>query len=174
LLFLFGNPDSTDKIQNKTFTMARHKKRIYDKEPEPKLEISSLIDICFLLLIYFLVTSTLVPRETDLDMRLPASTKSEGQPEIEPLFIRVDANGTIFTGVGAAQQALDSDIEERAVPMLSAQLELYATAARNAKSTPLVQIYADANASQQRVIDVLNALAKVKIESVTFTDLLDP
>jgi len=154
--------------------MARHKKRIHDEEAPPKLEISSLIDICFLLLIYFLVTSTLVPRETDLDMRLPAATKSEGQPEIEPLFIRVDSNGTIFTGVGPAQQALDSDSQERSLPMLSAQLELYATAARGANSTPLVQIYAEDNTSQQRVIDVLNALAKVNIVSVTFTDLIDP
>lgn len=153
--------------------MARHKKRKPYQDDPPKLEISSLIDICFLLLIYFLVTSTLIPRETDLDMRLPAQVQSDAQPEIEPLFIRVDANGTIFSGTGAAQQALDSDDTNRAVPLLAAQLELYATAARGANSTPLVQIYADGNASQQRVIDVLNALAKVKIESVTFTDLIE-
>jgi len=154
--------------------MARHKKRRPYEDDPPKLEISSLIDICFLLLIYFLVTSTLVPRETDLDMRLPAQVQSEAQPDIEPLFIRLDSNGTIFTGTGAAQQVLDSNPDERGVPLLSAQLELYATAARGANSNPLVQIYADGNASQQRVIDVLNALAKVEISSVTFTDLIDP
>ena len=155
--------------------MARHKQRIpYSDEP-PQLDISSLIDVCFLLLIYFLVTSTLVPRETDLDMRLPAQVQSDAQqPEIDPFFIRIDANGTIFMGVGAAQQTLDTDPEARNLPLLSASLELYATAARGANSTPLVQIYADGNASQQRVIDVLNALARVKITSVTFTDLVDP
>jgi biopolymer transport protein ExbD len=153
--------------------MARHKKRRPYEDDPPKLEISSLIDICFLLLIYFLVTSTLIPRETDLDMRLPAQVQSDSQPDIEPLFIRVDANGTIFSGTGAAQQALDSNEADRNVPLLAAQLELYATAARSGGSTPLVQIYADGNASQQRVIDVLNALARVSITSVTFTDLLD-
>lgn len=153
--------------------MARHKKRKPYEDIDPKLEISSLIDICFLLLIYFLVTSTLIPRETDLDMRLPAQVQSESQPDIEPLFIRVDGNGAIFSGTGAAQQSLDSNESERNVPLLSAQLDLYATAARGANSTPLVQIYADGNASQQRVIDVLNALARVNITSVTFTDLLD-
>lgn len=153
--------------------MARHKKRKPYEDIDPKLEISSLIDICFLLLIYFLVTSTLIPRETDLDMRLPAQVQSESQPDIEPLFIRVDGNGAIFSGTGAAQQPLDSNESERNVPLLSAQLDLYATAARGANSTPLVQIYADGNASQQRVIDVLNALARVNITSVTFTDLLD-
>lgn len=154
--------------------MARHKKRRPYQDDPPKLEISSLIDICFLLLIYFLVTSTLVPRETDLDMRLPAQVQSDSTPEIEPMFIRIDANGTIFSGTGAAQQTLDTDATVRDVPLLASQLDLYASAARGADSTPLVQIYADGNASQQRVIDVLNALAKVRITSVTFTDLLDP
>ncbi len=154
--------------------MARHKKRIPYKDDPPRLEISSLIDICFLLLIYFLVTSTLIPKETDLDMRLPASTQSDAQPEIEPFFIRVDANGTIFMGTGAAQQTLDTNPEDRDVPMLTASLDLYAAAARGANSTPLVQIYADGNTKQQRVIDVLNALARAKITSVTFTDLIDP
>jgi len=154
--------------------MARHKKRTPYKDDPPRLEISSLIDICFLLLIYFLVTSTLIPKETDLDMRLPASTQSDAQPEIEPFFIRVDANGTIFMGTGAAQQTLDTNPEDRDVPMLTASLDLYAAAARGANSTPLVQIYADGNTKQQRVIDVLNALARAKITSVTFTDLIDP
>lgn len=153
--------------------MARHKKRTPYEEAPPQLDMSSLIDICFLLLIYFLVTSTLVPRETDLDMRLPAQVQSDSQPEIEPFFVRIDANGTIFMGTGAAQQTLDTDVDVRNVPLLSASLDLYATAARGANSTPLVQIYADGNASQQRVIDVLNALARVKITSVTFTDLID-
>jgi len=153
--------------------MARHKKRRPYQDDPPKLEISSLIDICFLLLIYFLVTSTLVPRETDLDMRLPAAAQSDSQPEIEPFFIRVDASGTIFMGTGPAQQTLDTD-DNRNVPLLSSSLELYAAAARGANSTPLVQIYADGSASQQRVIDVLNALARAQISSVTFTDLVDP
>ena len=154
--------------------MARHKKRRPYQDDPPKLEITSLIDICFLLLIYFLVTSTLIPRETDLDMRLPAQVLSENIPDIEPMFIRIDANGTIFSGTGPAQQTLDADTGQRSVPLLAGQLDLYASAARSADSTPLVQIYVDGNTSQQRVIDVLNALAKVRITSVTFTDLLDP
>jgi biopolymer transport protein ExbD len=36
-----------------------------------------------------------------------------------------------------------------------------------------VQVYVDPGTTQQRVIDVLNALAAVGISSVTFTDLLE-
>jgi biopolymer transport protein ExbD len=153
--------------------MARHRKYEAAEEADPALDISSLIDVCFLLLIYFIVTSTIAPRETDLGMALPSGAPSSEQPEIEPLFIRVEANGAISTGTGAAQQAMDSDPSVREVPLLRSQLDLYASAARAANSTPIVQIYVDGEATQQRVIDVLNALAGVNINAVTFTDLLN-
>jgi biopolymer transport protein ExbD len=153
--------------------MARHKKFEVSTDAEPELDISSLIDVCFLLLIYFIVTSTISPRETDLGMSLPAANPSNEQPKIEPMFIRVDAAGVIYTGVGAGQQQLDSDAGVRDVPLLDSQLDLYSAAARSAGSTPLVQVYVDPGATQQRVIDVLNSLAGAEISSVTFTDLVE-
>jgi biopolymer transport protein ExbD len=153
--------------------MARHRKYEALEEADPALDISSLIDVCFLLLIYFIVTSTIAPRETDLGMALPSGVPSSEQPEIEPLFIRIEANGAISTGTGAAQQPMDSDVSVRDLPLLRGHLDMYASAARAANSKPLVQIYVDGEASQQRVIDVLNALAGVNISSVTFTDLLN-
>jgi len=154
--------------------MARHRKQIGLEEVEPTLDISSLIDVCFLLLIYFLVTSTITPRETDLGMALPAQTISDVQPEIAPLFIRIDLAGAISIGTGNAVQTLDTDVSVRVLSMLKGHLDIYASAARSANTTPLVQIYVDGGTTQQRVIDVLNALAGAGISSVTFTDLVDP
>jgi biopolymer transport protein ExbD len=153
--------------------MARHKKFQVSMDATPELDISSLIDVCFLLLIYFLVTSTIAPRETDLGMSLPAANPSNEQPKIEPMFIRVDADGVIYTGVGAGQQQLDQDAGVREVPLLDSQLDLYAAAARSAGSNPLVQVFVDPGTTQQRVIDVLNSLAGAGISSVTFTDLVE-
>lgn len=155
--------------------MARHKRYDAADEVNPALDISSLIDVCFLLLIYFLVTSTISPRETDLGMDLPANNPSSEMPPIQPMFIQVDANGAVFVGVPPAQQQMDTDTSVRAVPLLSSELRTYAEAARSSKDQPLVQIYVDGRASYQRVVDVLNALAApdVNIKSVTFTDLVD-
>lgn len=155
--------------------MARHKRTKREPDPNPSLDISSLIDVCFLLLIYFLVTSTIRPRETDLGLQLPANTPpTENQPKIEPTFIRVDPAGAIYIGTGASQQQLDTDNSSRQLPLLESNLELYASAARSAGTNPLVQVYADPDSTQQRVIDVLNALAGAGINSVTFTDLVEP
>jgi biopolymer transport protein ExbD len=154
--------------------MARHKKVENLEEDQPALDISSLIDCTFLLLIYFLVTTTIQKREQDLDMTLPAAAPSESQPDIDPKFIKLDANGAIYVGAGASQIPMDTDPSVRDLPLLTADLQTYASAAKSADSKPLVQLYVDGGASQQRVIDVLNALAGVEITNVTFTDLVDP
>jgi biopolymer transport protein ExbD len=154
--------------------MARHKKSLYEQEGMPELDISSLIDVCFLLLIYFIVTSTISLRESDLGMALPAnSPPSSEQPKIDPMFIKVDANGAVFSGTGDAQTPLDSDGTVREMPLLNQQLQLYSAAAKSAGNNPLVQVWVDPGTVQQRVIDVLNALAAVGITSVTFTDLIE-
>lgn len=154
--------------------MARHKRHEKTEEDRPKLDISSLIDATFLLLIYFLVTTTIQPRESDVQMQLPAAAPTEEPPVIEPKLIRIDASGSIYVGTGAGQIPMDTDTDNRDVPMLFEDLQAYAENARSADSEPLVQLYVDGGAEQQRVIDVLNALAGVNISKVTFTDLVDP
>lgn len=154
--------------------MTRRTKSARYQDDPPKLEVSSLIDICFLLLIYFLATSTLVPRESDLDMRLPVpNPTADSQPLIQPLFIGVQSDGGIYAGLDSSLLMLDSAEAGRHLPLLQAHLDLYAAASRGVNEKPLVQIHVDTEASQQRVIDVLNALATAEIKAVTFTDLIE-
>lgn len=155
--------------------MARHKHYENQPDADPVLDISSLIDVCFLLLIFFLVTSTISPRESDLAMSLPGPRHTNpAQPEIEPLMIRVEASGAILTGTGEILRQMDTAADSRELPLLRNHLDLYASAARAADSIPLVRIEPDGGTSHQRVIDILNTLAAVGIQSVTFTDPISP
>ena len=153
--------------------MARHKKGKALEDDEPVLDISSLIDICFLLLIYFLVTTTIVRSETDTNMQLPAAAPSDDIPEIKPMFIRIDNEGIIFLNSGPAQERLDDDPESRELPLLSGRLGAYADGARAAGQEPLVQVYVDGEAEHQRAIDVIDTLRSKDISKVTFTDLVN-
>lgn len=153
--------------------MARHKRQQAEPDEEPALDISSLIDVCFLLLIYFLVTSTITPRESDLGLALPGpASETSDPPEIEPMLIHIEDGGAIYTG--AEKNPMDMDGSARDLPLLSAALKFYKDGVDAAGEKPLVQIYATDEAMHQRVIDVLNALAGVEINSVTFTDLTAP
>ena len=142
-------------------------------EDETQLDISSLIDVCFLLLIYFMVAATLLPKEKDLRLALPSTDGSERQSAIPPIFIRIAENGAVFSGIGQGELPMDSDPTIRELPLLSDQLSLYRSAAISAGDDPIIQLLVDGDASQQRVIDVLNTFGEAGIVSVTFTDLLD-
>lgn len=143
-------------------------RRQVEEESDPELDMSSLIDVSFLLLIYFLVTSTLDPKEADLGMTMPTSN-SDGSAEVEidQMTVEVNSSGHIVLN----DEVLDTDPATREVPMLLDRLKTYAESARLTDSKPMVIIAADDAAKGQRFIDVLNALADegVGISNVTIT-----
>jgi len=154
--------------------MARRKKSQPFEDDEPGLDISSLIDVCFLLLIYFLVTTQIVKKEQELNTSLPANTPSSTPPELSPMLILLDQEGKVFIKTeSGVDELLESDPDSRLLPVLSQRLNLYRSLAENSGQEPLVQLRVDGKTEQQRVIDVLNALAKENITKITFTDLLD-
>ena len=145
------------------------------EEDEPGLDISSLIDVCFLLLIYFLVTTQIVKKEQELSTSLPSTSPSTTPPDIAPLLILLEGNGNISLKDEAGNiQLMESDSSVRELPNLGKRLDLHRSVADTSSQKALVQIRVAGDAVQQRVIDVLNALAGAKITEITFTDINDP
>lgn len=133
---------------------------------EPHLDMSSMIDVSFLLLIFFLLTSTLDPKEADLGMALPTEQKDPNDNlvnNIDPMTIVVQENGSIMV----EKDILDTDLTMRKLPLLDAKLITYKAASDLLDTTPLVKVIASDEVPGQRFVDVLNALAKVDINSVT-------
>lgn len=146
--------------------MARLTKRRAPDEPEPQLDISSMIDVAFLLLIYFLVTSSLDPKEADLGIQLPTTESSASTAvEVDQMTIEINAEGHIVVD----SEVLDTDQNDRKVPLLTARVTEYAQAAQLTNSQPVVIVKSDDAAKGQRFVDVLDALAGAKITSVTLT-----
>ena len=153
--------------------MARRKRGLPMEDDEPALDISSLIDVCFLLLIYFLVTSTITPREQDLPMTLPSSQMSDAPLDIEPMLIAVKKTGSGFQIVVNKTDMLDNAVsgERRELPRLSETLTTYSNLARSNDTQPLVQLFIDPLVEQQTAMDVLNCLKGANINSVTFSQV---
>ncbi len=150
--------------------MARRSYLHLEEQNEPELDIAPLIDVSFLLLIYFLVTSTMQPKEGDLDITFPSTQSSEVDvPPVDPLSIYLREDGVILAGEGGSEQELETDVTSRKCPQLRSTLEEYKALADSTDSTPFVVIRADDNAVQQRFIDVVNTLSAVEISNVTIT-----
>ena len=75
--------------------MARKRKYRPEADKDPELDISSLVDVAFLLLIYFLVTSTLRPDAPDLSIVLPTQVPTENPDKVDPVVIVIGPNGNI-------------------------------------------------------------------------------
>ncbi|MGY8640067.1 MAG: ExbD/TolR family protein [Verrucomicrobiales bacterium] len=144
------------------------KRRYKPVEDEPKLDMSSMIDVSFLLLIYFLVTMTLDPKEADLGFTLPTSqSNSTVEVKLDQNTIEVNAQGHILMN----EETLDTDVESRQLPLLEDRLKGMVEMSRSVGQDPLVIISADDGAKGQRFVDVLNTLGMkgIEISNVTLT-----
>lgn len=128
------------------------------------LQIAPLIDVVFLLLIYFMITSSLKKQEADLGIQLPGSVAQQQTVQIpDEQVIEVTAghdvilNGRVFAGQPG-----------EALPDLYTLLVRYRQAAAATRSKALVTIQAEDEAVHERVIDVMNACNAAGIRHVTF------
>ncbi len=134
------------------------------QDEEPELSISPLIDMTFLLLIYFICTCSLVTPEADLGIRLPgmvAQATTVDMPDEQ--IIEVKENGQVFLNDKEFDSASSQEL-----PELVNLLKRYKLASEASKNQALVTIWADDKTPHQRVVDVMNACAAAKIKDVSF------
>jgi len=132
---------------------------------DPALDISSLIDMVFLLLIYFMVTASLVKSEGDLGIRLPGIVQQAVTVDMpDEQIIEIHGTGRVFLN-GREFDSADS----QHLPDLESLLARYKMASEASRNKALITIWAADDSKHQRVIDVMNACAAAGIENVTFT-----
>ena len=137
------------------------------EEDVAPIDISSLIDVCFLLLIYFLVTATIMPRESDLGLRLPGGVPAPAEDLV--MRLNVEATGAVSMAQETnSAEVLDTDADSRRLPVLKERIQLLQMAA--APNDLIVQIDVEDDASHQRFIDVMNCLSEMEIAKVSFID----
>ena len=74
---------------------------------EPELNLTSLVDVVFSLIIFFVVTTTFDDRSA-LNIVLPKAEPSETIPVGEPLQVQINAEGRYFI---AGNEVLQRDVE---------------------------------------------------------------
>lgn len=114
------------------------------QKKEVVVNITPLIDVVFLLLIFFMV-STSFTRETQIELELPKATGNQLEVENKVVEISIDAEGNFYVNK---------------VPLINAQLTTIRRAilkvSEGDASLPLI-ISADAKAPYQAVISAMDA-----------------
>ena len=133
---------------------------------EPDFAVSAMIDVAFLLLIYFIVTVTVSKQEADLAMTLPGISNVAGGPvQLDQMRIEVSATGEISIN----GEVLAESSQPREVPELVERLKRYSAMARIASSDPVVIVNCSGEVPEQRFVDVLNACSKAGISNLGIT-----
>lgn len=131
-----------------------------------EMQMGPMIDMVFLLLVFFMVTAKPIKQESDINLGLPGTVAQEEAIDIpDEQRILVTADGQVILNdltVGAPG--------DEALPKLVATLKRFKETADANKSEALVTIDAEDGSTHQRIVNVLNACAQAGIGGVTFAD----
>ncbi len=133
-------------------------------ESEDRFDMTSMIDVVFLLLIYFMYLP--IQQEADLIFSIPA----EGAPQENVAMpseqvIEIAPDGSVFLNGTPVDHPEAVELQELA----STLSRLKKSADRSGIST-IVSIYPDADSPHQASISVLDACAKAGIKQVSFAE----
>ncbi len=147
--------------------MSRHRRhrRSTTTDGEMGFQIAPMIDVVFVILVFFMSLSATVKIEAELNTRLPGSAVTSATVDFpDEQTISIDVNGQVLLNDDPMDAPKDS-----ALPTLTNTLLRLKQNADNAKTKLLVTISSAPKAPYFRTIDVLNALAYAQIDNVTFT-----
>lgn len=122
---------------------------------EPEINFIPLIDVLLVILIFLMVTTT-YSKFSGLEINLPTADGTPPTEQPSEISVAVTASGEVLVNkspVGSDVQAITVAIKRLA---------------GNGEKTPVVVISADAKATHQRVIDVMQAAQAAGLSQISF------
>jgi biopolymer transport protein ExbD len=131
---------------------------------EVGMQIAPMIDVCFLLLFFYILTSKPMNPEADMSMTLPGTVLQEESLEIpDEQRISILEDGQVLLN----EQRMD-DPQSLDLPTLLRTLMRFKETTDANKSEALIIVDAVDDSHHQRIVDVLNVCARAGIRGVTF------
>ncbi|MEL7296496.1 MAG: biopolymer transporter ExbD [Pseudomonadota bacterium] len=125
-------------------------------EEEAEINITPMLDVVFILLIFFIVTTSFV-KESGVDLTRPSNEPPKDVEISEVVAIKIDATGSIFIGDRATDiRAVRANIESRLA--LKPDASVVVAAHRDADAGILVRVVDQARVAGAQAVS-LAALA---------------
>jgi biopolymer transport protein ExbD len=128
-------------------------------------QIAPMIDVVFVIMLFFMVMAGAVKVERELNTKLPGSAETSGPTDfVDEIIINIAEDGEVTLN----DEPTDTPTSHEMIQLRGTLMRLK-QASDAAKSPTLVTIVSEPEAKYSRTIDVLDALAVAGIENVTFT-----
>ena len=134
----------------------------FQRKKKERLELSMtpMIDVVFLLLIFFMVTTTF-NRQTEVKVKLPEADGAEAEQYPKMVTLTIDADGTYYL---PGDDGLPHELVNQQLETLKQELRKFA---EHSKDQPFI-INADGKTPHQAVITALEAAGDVGFSHITF------
>jgi len=119
---------------------------------EADINVTSLVDVAFTLLVIFIITAPILQGGIEVDV--PQADVAPLQPSEDPVFVSIDANNRIF-------------LEESEVPSVEDFREGFAGTAASS-GWEVVYLRVDRGATMETVLPVMGAITAAEGVSVSF------
>ncbi|RAS12264.1 ExbD/TolR family protein [Cupriavidus alkaliphilus] len=130
--------------------------RSRQRREEPEINLIPLIDVLLVILIFLMITTT-YSRFTELQIQLPTADAERARQQLQEIVVSVSARGVYSVN----KQVM----EHKDVTSLADQLR---TVAGAGGQPPVVIVNADAQATHQAVVNVLEAARLAGLSRLTF------
>lgn len=122
-----------------------------------------MIDVVFVIMLFFMVMASAVKSEKQLTTQLPRPGLSSDTCPADETIITISEDG--YISVNDEELGAPGDTKLNGLTVLLSKLDTYNT---SAGARTLVTIQTENETRYQRIIEVLNAVSKTKIRNVTF------
>ena len=144
--------------------MKRHKRKRGGSEVHLGFQIAPMVDVVFVIMLFFMVLAGSVKIENGLNTKLPGTEETEKPTSLpDEIAIRIEDDGQVYLN----EDPLDTP-DNKDLPELTRNLMDLKTSSDASTSQVLVTIYAAEQAKYERVVNVLDSLTQAKIGNVTF------
>jgi biopolymer transport protein ExbD len=128
-------------------------------------QIAPMIDVVFVIMLFFMVMANSIKVENHLNFGLPGIPRPSSEP-LPPteLELVIAEDGMVMMN----EEEYDA-VGQKTMPHLTVALLRISADAEARGDKVLVTIRAEERASYERIMDVMNAMAKAKLTNVTFT-----
>jgi biopolymer transport protein ExbD len=141
----------------------RHRRKA-NAEVNLGFQIAPMIDVVFVILLFFIVQASDIQVENAHVTKLPGTVElKEGIVTPDEIAVRVEDDGQVYLN----DDPLDTP-EAKMLPEFASNLNQLRESSDASKTEVLVTIYANDLARYERVVDVLDALSRAKISNVSF------
>jgi biopolymer transport protein ExbD len=137
---------------------------IKDDEIAFGFQIAPMIDVVFVIMLFFMVMAGTIKMENHLISNLPGVVESDSVEFLDETIISVAEDGEVALN----DEPVDTPTSKN-MPVLKGSLQRLRQLSDASGNKMIVTIVSEPQAKYDRVIDVLNALTANAITDVTFT-----